>query len=300
MIIDIHAHVCDTIAAITQGEPLRSLRYGLAQIGNKKVQFFPPSFENSNSPVEVLIAQMNASGVDKALLMANPYYGYTNDYFIESVNKYPDRLKGIALVDLLKGKEAAEELAGIYDSTPLIGFKIETDSTFQCAKNKHMADEDLLPVFDVMNAYHQPCFIHMFTGRDIEDLHKLTKLFPKILFVLCHMGADSCFAGGLHNDRFDDLVELVRNNPMVYFDTSTVPVYFKEEYPYPTSTAIIRNAYEKVGPEKMMWSSDYPGMLNHATYDQLIHLLDRHTGIPQSDLDLIMGENARRLFFKDV
>ena len=86
MIIDIHAHVCDTLAAITQGEPLRSLRYGLAQIGNRKVQFFPPSFENSNSPVEALIAQMNASGVDKALLMANPYYGYTNDYFIESVN----------------------------------------------------------------------------------------------------------------------------------------------------------------------------------------------------------------------
>ena len=114
------------------------------------------------------------------------------------------------------------------------------------------------------------------------------------------MGADSCFAGGLHNDRFNDLVELVRNNSMVYFDTSTVPVYFKEEYPYPTSAAIIQKAYEKVGADKMMWSSDYPGMLNHATYDQLIHLLDRHTGIPQSDLDLIMGGNAQRLFFKDA
>ena len=137
MIIDIHAHVCDTLAAITQGEPLRSLRYGLAQIGNRKVQFFPPSFENSNSPVEALIAQMNASGVDKALLMANPYYGYTNDYFIESVNKYPDRLKGIALVDLLKGKEAAEELeahkatiaekeTALNDANAVLAEKLET------------------------------------------------------------------------------------------------------------------------------------------------------------------------------
>ena len=297
MLIDIHAHVCDTLAAITQGEPLRSLTWGKARIGNKKVQFFPPSFEHSNSPVEMLIAHMDVNHVDKAILMANPYYGYTNDYFIESVQKYPDRLKAVALVDILKGRTAARELAWIYDNTPLFGFKIETDSTFQCARDKHMADADLLPVWDVIDSYHQPCFIHMFTSKDIEDLHKLAEMFPHITFVICHMGADSCFAANMPAGNFDDLIQLVHDNPKVYFDTSTVPVYFDEEYPFPSSAAIIRKAYDKVGAEKMMWSSDYPGMLNHATYEQLIHLTDRHTGIPQKDLDLIMGENARRLFF---
>lgn len=93
--------------------------------------------------------------------MPNPYYGYHNDYFIESVKKYPEKLRAVALVDLLKGEKAAKELADIYDTTELFGFKVETDSTFQCAPGKRLADEDLLPVWDCVNQYHQPVFIHL-------------------------------------------------------------------------------------------------------------------------------------------
>lgn len=31
----------------------------------------------------------------------------------------------------------------IYEDTELFGFKVETDSTFQCAPHKHMTDADL-------------------------------------------------------------------------------------------------------------------------------------------------------------
>lgn len=300
MLIDIHAHVCDTIASITQGEPVRSLCWGKAKIGNRRVQFFPPSFEHSNSPVDMLIAHMDVNHVDKALLMANPYYGYTNDYFIECVKKYPDRLRGVALVDLVKGKTAAQELADIYDNTPLFGFKVETDSTFQCAPGRRLTDPECLPVFDVVNQYKETLFIHLFTTRDVEDIEELSRQFPDMNIVLCHMGADSCFLKDRPKENFTRLCELVKKNKHVYFDTSTVPVYFDEEYPFPASTAIIRKAYDYVGAEKMMWSSDYPGMLNHATFAELIHMVDRHTGIPESDLDLIMGGNADRLFFQNV
>ena len=300
MIIDIHAHVCDTLAAVTNCQPLRSEKWGVARNGNKHIQFFPPSFENSNSPVEMLIAHMDLYGVDKALLMANPYYGYHNEYFIESVRKYPDRLKGVALVDLLKGQEAAEELAGLYDNTELFGFKIETASTFACAPGRHFGEKEFFPVWDVVNQYKQPAFLHIFYKQDIEDLQLLIRNFPDITYVICHMGADSCFGKGPDQsvEHFDTLIEMVKNNPQVWFDTSTVPVYYDEEYPFPTSTAFIRKAYEIVGAEKMMWATDYPGMLNHATYPELMHMVDRHCGIPDADLELIMGGNAQRLFFE--
>lgn len=297
MMIDIHAHVCDRLAAITNGQPLCSLSYGKAKLGNKPIQFFPPSFERSNSPAEMLIAHMDHAGVDKALLMANPYYGYHNDYISESVKKYPDRLKGVAFVDMIKGESAAKELADLYDNTDLFGFKVETDSTFQCAPGRHMGEEDFFPVWDVINAYKQPVFIHLFTDRDVEDLLKLVKRFPDITYVICHMGADACFKGGRISGNYAVLLELVKKNPKVYMDTSTVPVYYDEEYPFPSSTAAIRQAYEIVGAEKLMWATDYPGMLNHATYQQLVNMVTRHCGIPEEDLKLIMGENAQRLFF---
>lgn len=84
--------------------------------------------------------------------MPNPYYGYHNDYVLEAVRAYPDRLKGIALVDLLRGEEAARELERIYEDTELFGFKVETDSTFQCAPHKHMTDADLMPVWGMLQS----------------------------------------------------------------------------------------------------------------------------------------------------
>ena len=86
----------------------------------------------------------------------------------------------------------------------------------------------------------------------------------------------------------------------IYADTSTVPVYFEEEYPWLSSVKIIEKAYQTVGAEKLMWASDYPGMLNHGTMKELINLvLNGCKKIPGSQKEKIMYENARRLFFAD-
>ena len=107
-VIDIHAHIYEKVAGITQGQPMSSTSQGKVTIGNREIQFLPPSFERSCSTAEALIAYMDWCGIEKALLMPNPFYGYHNYYFKESVKKYPDRLRGVALVDIMEGKAAAE------------------------------------------------------------------------------------------------------------------------------------------------------------------------------------------------
>ena len=85
---------------------------------------------------------------------------------------------------------------------------------------------------------------------------------------------------------------------LVYIDTSTVPDYYEEEYPWKTSVNIIEECYRKVGADKMMWASDYPGMLKKGTLNQLIRLVTEECkNIPESAKEKIMAENARRLFF---
>ena len=135
-VIDIHAHIYERVAGITRGQPMVSTGLGRVAIGNEEVQFLPPSFEQSRSTAEMLIAYMDWCGIEKAVLMPNPYYGYHNRYFADSVKRYPDRLRGVALVDIMKGQEAARELASIYDQGILFGFKVEVDSTFQCAPQR--------------------------------------------------------------------------------------------------------------------------------------------------------------------
>ena len=297
-IIDIHAHIFQKVAGITKGAPMTSLKDGKVKIGNNISQFMPPSFENTNSRVETLIAYMDWCGISKALLMPNPYYGYHNDYFLEAIERYPDRLRGVALVDLLKGEQAARELETLYEKTPLFGFKVETDSTFQCAPDKHLADPEFNHVWDLCSQCRQPVFLHLFTDRDVEDLEILVREFPGSTYVICHMGADSCFAPGRNPRNYERLLKLVKERENVYMDTSTVPVYFSEEYPFPSSTSAIKKAAKTVGPEKLMWASDYPGMLNHATMKELICMVTKHCAFSDDDLEMIMGGTARRLFFQ--
>ena len=58
-IIDIHAHVYEKVAGITQGAPMTSDKLGKVRIGNQISQFLPPAFENASSPVEMLIGYMD-------------------------------------------------------------------------------------------------------------------------------------------------------------------------------------------------------------------------------------------------
>jgi len=300
LIVDIHTHVFKKVASISRGMPMTSTALGRVKVGNREEYFLPPAFENSNSPTEVLLGYMDHDGVDKALLMANPYYGYHNDYFEQSVEQYPGRLRGVAYVDPLKGEEAAAELDGIYSRGKLFGFKIEVNTTFQCDTQARLTDPRLAPVWDCVNSHRQPAFLHILRNCDVPDIGVLAGRYPNINFIMCHMGADACFESWADKGNFDLLLDIAGRNKNVYLDTSTVPSYYKdEEYPFPTACAIVRKAYEALGPERLMWSSDYPLALNWATMKQLIDYTLEHAlkGTPLEHRELIMGLNADRLFF---
>ena len=206
-VIDIHAHIYEKVAGITQGQPMSSTSQGKVTIGNREIQFLPPSFERSCSTAEALIAYMDWCGIEKALLMPNPFYGYHNYYFKESVKKYPDRLRGVALVDIMKGKAAAEELAQIYDEGILFGMKIEVDSTFQCAPGTRLADPRLAPVWDCCEQYHQPMFIHMFRREDLitkkVDAIVITAASPTALAPVVEEATEA----GIKVVSFDNVVD---------------------------------------------------------------------------------------------
>ena len=59
--------------------------------------------------------------------------------------------------------------------------------------------------------------------------------------------------------NYAKVLQIVKEYENVYIDTSTVPDYYEEEYPWKTSVNIIEECYRKVGSDKMMWASDYPG-----------------------------------------
>lgn len=267
-IIDIHAHV-----------------YG-------------PTGERSGSSAEALLRQMDACKVEKAVMMANPLYGYHNQYLKESVLKYKGRLAGVALVDVLKGRAAANELDGIYRDGVLMGMKIEGNSTFGSAPLTRLTDPVLEPVWECMEEWRQPMFLHIFRKCDIEDIRPLAIRYPHVKMIFCHMGADAVFRSENRRTVYEEFLGIVRDNSNLYVDTSTVPEYFEEKYPYPEAVKAVEYAWKALGPEKIMWATDYPGMLYMGTYEHLINYVwEGCRNIPAAHREMIMGKNAEKLFF---
>lgn len=298
-IIDTHIHLYD----FKKGRPGASNMYplGHGRVCQSGVQgrIAPPSFVDCTSSPDILLEYMDWCSIEKGIIMSNPYYGYFNEYVKEAVLKHPERLKGVALVDVLKGKEAADELEKIYQEGVLFGMAFETANTFMMRPEAHLNDSFMEPIWQCMNAYGQPAFIHMFTKSDIEDVEILSKNYPKIRFILCHIGADAVWGVNAGSDCIVRLYEIAASRENVFVDLSSVPDYLDEDYPFPTSVRRIQDTWNKIGAQKMLWASDYPGMLTQATYNQLINMvLKECREIPMKDKELIMGLNANHLLFE--
>ena len=90
----------------------------------------------------------------------------------------------------------------------------------------------------------------------------------------------------------------LRQLPNVWFDTASIPAYLAEEgFPYTSGVPILRAALDRIGAGRIMWGSDIPGLLAHATYAQLRAAAEFHTAaLPEADRRKIMGETAVAVF----
>ncbi len=101
MIIDSHVHVW-----VQQPE-----KYPWQPIGG-----YVPENEAS---VEMLLAVMDAAGVEGAVLVQPTPYGWDNSYLLDAAERYPDRFRCVCLVDPLDESRSAKLCNGWWMSTIL-------------------------------------------------------------------------------------------------------------------------------------------------------------------------------------
>ena len=84
----------------------------------------------------------------------------------------------------------------------------------------------------------------------------------------------------------------------MHTDIPALPAYVQDEgYPFPSVRRYIRIATELVGPEKILWGTDVPGLLTVATYRQLVDLARVHTDfLSTDDQAKVLGLNAMRVY----
>ena len=133
----------------------------------------------------------------------------------------------------------------------------------------------------------------------ITKNHMIDK-FKKIKYIICHFGSESVFNELKKiNDKFNQLLDLVLEKSNIWIETSSVHYnYNKEEYPFAGSCKLIEKAYGIIGPEKIIWGTDYPAILAFVTYGQLTNYIVKGCKkIPDKDKEMIMGKNALNIFW---
>ena len=232
-----------------------------------------------------LIRAMDEDGVDVSVVMG---IGWTdiglarecNDYIIESVQRYPERLTGLAALNPAWGEAAVEEaqrcagagLRGIGELHP-------DSQAFDLGDEKTLA-----PLIEVVREYglilvthsSEPVG-HSYSGKGKtrpEVLWRFIQNFPDVSVVCAHWGGGMPFYA-----LMPEVAEGLNN---VYFDTAASPFLYGAQ--------VFSVVAALVGSDKILLGSDFPLLRSRRLLSQL-----HESPLSDADKEAISGGNAAKL-----
>lgn len=276
MIIDIHAHafpatIRDCRQAYFDAEPAFELLYK------------PPKSRLAGAGE--IIAMMDDQGVDKSVIFGFPWrtadtFKRNNDYILEAVNRYPDRLIGFCCLDPMHPEAPLEVerclkngLAGIGE----LAFYTSglDDSCLRC----------LDPIMALAETHDCPVMLHTnepvghhYPGKSpntLIQIYTLIKRFNRNKIILAHWGGGLFFYSLLRKE-----VRQALDN--IWFDTAASPYLYEP--------GIYNVAIQTAGVEKLLLGSDFP-LLSPGRYLKEM----RDAGLSPDQQEAVCGLNAAKL-----
>ncbi|MGD8546095.1 MAG: amidohydrolase family protein [Candidatus Bathyarchaeota archaeon] len=194
------------------------------------------------------IKELDTKGVERV----NFVTGGGNDNLSKIVKLYPNRFSGFAHHNIFL-ENASSELERAIKKLGLRGYKVISSS-----QTKPIDDQSIYPVWETVEKLEVPVIIHFGVlgggggpSLDLRNMNPLslwevTKMFPKIPFVIPHFGA-----GYLR-----ELLQLCWSSPNVYIDTSGSNRWMNW-MPFEIDLeGLFRKFIKTVGPDRLIFGSD--------------------------------------------
>ncbi len=274
MIIDFHTHIFSTRMKnnrekYVDRDPLFRLLYSNP---NAKL-----------ATADDLIAGMDEHGIDISVVLNLAWSSQelcreTNDYILESVSRFPDRLVGFCMIRLDSLETALEELErcikngikGIGEIRPSRGL-LSNIAILKPIVQK-IIDNNLI----LLTHASEPLG-HIYPGKgDItpEALYPFITSFPGLKLVCAHWG------GGL--PFYALMPEVKKSLENVFFDSAASPYLYTSE--------VYNQVASLVGAEKILFGTDYPLLSPKRLLTEIETI-----SLTQTIKNQILGENALKL-----
>ena len=232
-----------------------------------------------------LVASMDKDGIDISVIVNIGWITHdlcveTNDYILESIARYPQRLVGFCAVQPNSTDAAIAEIGrcagggirGVGEIRPDTQLFDLRDEELMAPIVEAMIEKKLI----LLTHASEPVG-HSYPGKGTitpDMLYPFIARFPGLTVVCAHWG------GGLPFYALMPEVKQAMNN--VFFDTAASPFLY--------SPQVYNQVIQLVGADKILFGSDYP-LLAQSRSLREIESLD----LPEETKSLILSGNAQRL-----
>jgi uncharacterized protein len=221
-------------------------------------------------PAEALIAELDAAGIDQAVVMTYTELPEVNpralEYLAEQISRYPERLIGYVRLH-----PWYDEAPGLLDRAirdyGMKGLKLHPVGSLD-----HPGSALTVRLIRRAAAYHAPVLFHCGDEALTTPLQiaEAAEQVPEAQIILGHMG------GYFH---VDEAIETAARLPNLLLETSAMP--------YPEA---IRRALDRLGPERVLFASDGPGCS-----PRLELLKVELAGLTSAERELVLHQNIARI-----
>ena len=271
-------------------------------------QWMPPSLQGMAAPPELMIAQMDAVGVDKAVLYQGHVYGRLNDFLGDCARRYPDRMVAVAQIleaygdqpeqlDEVRRASSSLGLKGLYfeiEHFRIVGSTATVDDDRFNPLWEEITDLDMVLVWDIGRhldpADHR---IHL------ERVRRVIERFPRMVSILTHFGSYIRDPKTKRIHNWEDILA-ISALPNVFLEILQVQypsTRTGDEYPFPMGQNTIEEAFRRLGAEKLVWGADMPALERACSYRQSLDYVRLHCSfMTDREKDRVLGGNAAEIF----
>ncbi len=276
MIIDFHTHIFPPAIRENRSEYVDSDPCFAILYSRPKAKL---------ATADELVADMDKEGIDISVVLNIGWTTHelcvrTNDYILESIARYPQRLIGFGTVQPNAHDAALDEIERcVRGGIKGVG-EMRPDMQSFDIRDK----EVMKPLVEVINRHKLVLLIHASepVGHDYpgkgtvtpDMLYPFITSFPYVTTVCAHWG------GGL--PFYASMPEVKWAMKNVYFDTAASPFLY--------SPQVYKQVIPLIGGDRILFGSDYPLMPPGRLLKEIGSL-----NLPEQTSDLILSGNARRL-----
>ena len=251
-----------------------------------------PYTQNRTPPAEdrtpeMLLDLMRQHGVDKTVIIQVRHYWYDNSYLASVLQQYPQYFRGVARVDP-ESPAAPDDLSRLVEVQKFQGVRLSPE---EGPSGDWIRGPLMPPLWQRCQRLNVPMTILAPITR-MPDILTLAARFPDLTVVVDHMA--DCPV-----DRPAELEKLIAlaRLPKVFVKISHTWSLSRQGFPWRDTWDYVRRLHQAFGPGRLMWATDWPVCLPHATYGQTLEVVRDHMNfLNETDREWMLSKTIERVW----